>query len=888
MLSRNLLVCSVAAAAIAATPRLTYAAASCVPGFSYGAFGKSSVDYGGNSGCDAWNSSAGTYSQTVSGGCDLGTDGTSSGAMTIHGTASSVFGNVWYGAGGTSSSLTVNGHPGYGTSGSLTSNLNLPSVTIPTLGSNLGAQTGGTLSPGNTYTSVSGSFTAPAGTYVIGSLSGTINVSSGPVTIYVSSSFSLSSVNNTTGIPGNLIFMVGPSVSSIDLTGVGGYFALYAPDTDVSNHGNADIYGAIVAKTFTMTGTAAIHYDKALQTLAAGSFTCAMLEVSRGTPIMAPLNGGASYLVQGSFVVPTTTPTTISTTTDVATFKFPFVRGHMRARLASTISTAGSTLASGTSYFDAGLTGAIPAANYAGCSTFTGSCRHIFTNVNSAATSGVTFKPTTVTLSDSTASQVGALMAPTSVVSGIGATQWKTIVETVMSGKLGGVDRSIVAVIQASGIAGNANRPTMVYFGGDDGMIHAVCAQTGGSGASSSSLCPSPGTELWAFMPRVELPLVRTNTTRLDGSVKVVDSFGDTSGNGLRGWHTILMFNTGTASATPASYALDITDPGNPSVLWERTAPTSPGSLAMGAGLTVSAGSVLISGTPTNVAFFETANGGTGGTGVVVTAVAQETGAQLWQFGYLYPSPPRGVSADNPLPATGIPGGASAVDLVGQGFVTDVVFGDLYGNLWRVNALSGASRNGSGVPLFSFSSNKHPIGAAPAIYSIGGSQYALFASGGYADPTATSWSSSTTQYLISAKLAGTGATISETTPLCSTCALAVNQTLVGGDRAFSQALVVGNQAFLASDSSDINLSAFGTATINTGHITTLDLTGGSSTTTIVVSAGATSIANAGTNLYNSSGSQQQQLSVSANGSTGKRTDVTGTIAFFRSLWLRTE
>src|SRR4051812_17881939 len=135
--------------------------ASCIPGFDFGAFGDRNVDYGGNTGCDAWNSTAGPYANppagSISGRCDLGTNGTSNGALTIHGTASEVVGNLYYGNGGPSSALNVNGNPGYNTSGPLAAPLPLTPVSVPTPGTNPGACSSCTIIPNNTYTSGSGS-----------------------------------------------------------------------------------------------------------------------------------------------------------------------------------------------------------------------------------------------------------------------------------------------------------------------------------------------------------------------------------------------------------------------------------------------------------------------------------------------------------------------------------------------------------------------------------------------------------------------------------------------------------------------------------------------------------------------------------------------------------
>lgn len=886
------------ALALIAAPRL--ASASCVPGFDYGAFGKISVDYGGNTGCDSWSSSSATctgaspvktgpscYTATKGSSCGLGTDGSGGGAMTIHGSASDVYGNVYAGA---ASAITIHGNPNItGASGQIPTPLSTPTVVPPSTGSTVASCAECAPATNTTYTTMSGNVTIGPGTYVVGTLSATLTINSGPVLIYVTSSFS-PTVTNNTGVPSNVIFMLTSGVRSASLPG--GFMGIYAPDTDLSMHGNGDIYGAVVGSTITISGTPAIHYDTGMAAAVAGGYNCVATptEISRSSPAVAtitPSSGGPqTAVVQGSFESPSGTAKTINSVASVATFAFPFEKGHMRARVASTITSAGSTFSSGTVLFDAGAAGMIPTVVNSGCTTFNGTCRHVFTNTNAAATTGTTFHPTVVTLDDTNASTIGGLIAPSSVVSGITSANWQTIVRTVLAGKLGGVDRATVAVIQASSVAGAGTRPTMAYFGATDGMLHAVCASIGGTTPSQATICPSLGTELWAFIPRVQLPLIRSNMSRVDGSVRVLDVFGDFTNNpanGRKSWHTILTFQTGSNAA---AYTLDITDPANPIVLWEYTTPTTPGTTDFGTGLIVAAGPAAITSQFVDLAVLETSNGGTGGIGVVATALSQETGAKVWQFGYLYPSPPRGVGADLPLASTGIPGGAVGVDLAGFGYLTDVVFGDLYGNLWRLDATSGTSRNGSGVPLFAFSTNKHPIGEPPAIYSNGSQQYAAFTSGGYVDPTATSWTTST-QYLIAAKLSTTGATVSETASPCATlCTLSVKQTLTSGDKGVSQPLVVGTHLFVTTDSSDVNTATYGSAT-NTGHMVTVDLTGVAASTTVIINSGASSLVDSGTRLYSSSSTQQQQLS-SVTSVAGTEVDPGSTPKVQRSLWLRTQ
>jgi hypothetical protein len=623
----------------------------------------------------------------------------------------------------------------------------------------------------------------------------------------------------------------------------------------------------------------------------------APIELSRATPIVAQINGNDA-IVQGTFEYfsPPATKTTVTLAADVPGFTFPYLNGHMRARTATSVTTAASSFLSGTILFDAAAF--IPAVSFSGCGgpPFNGTCRNVFTTTTASGT-GVTQNPPIVLVQDGNGDAIGSLIAP-----GLTHPDWVTMTERVLAGipagpgvfvpQLGGVDRSTVAVIGTSQFT-NATRATMIYFGATDGMLHAVCGSV-----DAAHGCDVLGRELWAFIPRVQLPFVRLNTTRIDGSPHVADLFGDWAGTGTKTFRTILTFQTGsgdvtTTRQTPAVYAMDITDPQNPKVVWEYTlvgssGATTRGAFELGTGETLAVGVAQINGGPTGMVYAETNNGGTGGAGVVLSAINAVTGARQFQVGYAYPAPRLG--GDSAVPATGIPGGAVGVDKAGQGFVTDVVFADLYGNLWEVDPSSGASRTGVTTPLttplFSFSTDYHPIGAVPAIYSNASTLFAVLVTGGYADLADTTWGSAT-GYVVSVRLTPQGGT-----PPFNEGSGPPNVpfafTFGSGERGFSQATIVGTQLFVTTDSTDVNATGYGAPGGNTGHVYSYNTATSTQGTTVVVASGATSVANDGTNLYTSSGAQQQQVSSGAASTTGPKADNQSTFQMLRRLWLRTQ
>jgi hypothetical protein len=447
----------------------------------------------------------------------------------------------------------------------------------------------------------------------------------------------------------------------------------------------------------------------------------------------------------------------------------------------------------------------------------------------------------------------------------------------------------------------------MIYFGASDGMLHAACGSIQGE-------CTQYGQELWAYVPRVNLPNLRYNTAKVDGSPRVVDVYGDWDGTGLHySWKTVLTFQTGTGDATtsantypagPAVYALDVTNPENPTVLWEYTTPASRTAHELGVGMTLVSGSALVGTATKNLVVAQTNNGGTGSAGIVVKGLSAETGAVQWTFSYDYPSTDstlsRGGSISPAVPSTGVPGGAVSIDTTvagGNGYFTNLLVPDLYGDLWLLNP-DGTNTLGT-IPLFKLTTNYHPI-TKPAIFSktTGGTQYAAFTDGGYYDTIgATGWgNNTTTHYLMGVKISTTATTtLTETSAAAS---IPIKIQLDSGEKGYSQAVVVGDQVFATAETASVNSTTYGTTNgTGTAHVYGADFSGSSQVTQasgasafskLTVVYGASSIAASGTALYDSSGSKQQLLSSGATGTTGH--DVTATVLtdLTRKLWLRTK
>ena len=109
----------------------------------------------------------------------------------------------------------------------------------------------------------------------------------------------------------------------------------------------------------------------------------------------------------------------------------------------------------------------------------------------------------------------------------------------------------------------NATRASMVYVGGNDGMLHAFYG-------SVDLLDPLRGQEAWAVIPGAVLPKLyqladknydRNHEFFVDGTPVASDVFDGSN------WHTILV--GGLNAGGKGYYALDITDPAAPAALWE-------------------------------------------------------------------------------------------------------------------------------------------------------------------------------------------------------------------------------------------------------------------------------------------------------------------------------
>lgn|GEM_PF-6257542 len=457
-------------------------------------------------------------------------------------------------------------------------------------------------------------------------------------------------------------------------------------------------------------------------------------------------------------------PSGLASLADPQEFRFPHAQGDLRVQPLDAETQA------------AGATGvAIPPVDVGGCETlFTAECRTVFTTASSGRA------PQLVPLARGSARSLGPMLA-LDKPGGLSPALTELLVARVVAGRdddgdgvftpaFGGVNDSSAAVVGSSPVAGDARRPAMAYVGALDGMIHAVCIDGGGP-------CDRAGRELWAFVPRAQLPLLRDNAQRIEGSPTVADVFGDFDGDSRAEWRTVMTVHVGSRSGGGAVIALDVTKPDAPTVLWDRAASESAGAAVLGAGKRTVMGPVVVG---REVRFVTVAVGGNAGTGsacTVVEAIDTVTGDPLWTWND-GASMTAGAACDRAI----VPGGASAIDASGRGATMSHLFvPTAAGRLHRLEAATGAS---DAEPLFSFAAG---AGTAlqPAVYAEGESGRFIIvvssrrvAGATSSDPVVAGVPADAIGPLDDDSVAGAGGFAA---PLAGRASLAVSPTVTGGE-----------------------------------------------------------------------------------------------------------
>jgi type IV pilus assembly protein PilY1 len=335
---------------------------------------------------------------------------------------------------------------------------------------------------------------------------------------------------------------------------------------------------------------------------------------------------------------------------------------------------------------------------------------------------------------------------------------------------LGGLDHASPAVVGPSPYLATT-RPVVAYVGGLDGQLHAIYVR--GTGPGFTPPTSGPGTELWAFIPKGQLSRLSTNNARVDLSPVVSDVFvdyEDKNGNGVLDadpalgerktqvyrWRTILVSGSGRLGGE--LFALDVTDPMKPIILWDVTAssdkvdsdvpaenvafrwsdregtPPNYNALALapksgpynysdlGESLEINLVPVRRGNLPSFQLIVSTNGAGSGAQQLQVFGVDAGTGRKLWQW-----ERPYSAGTSNSVPA-----GTSTLDVDGDGGRDRVYVGDMEGRLWELSFHTGVNLNyianvggtSDSYPLF-FTDNAahHPISTSPAImrlpYSFG-------------------------------------------------------------------------------------------------------------------------------------------------------------------------
>ena len=223
---------------------------------------------------DSYDASAGAYDSDAAGGdAGLCSDGpiTISGNAVVNGSARSGMGY----------DVTLNGGATVtGSTGSRLRPLDLPLVDVGDAQANNNNGNAPLIPRGNSpYSPVDNqgnfslggntTYTLPPGTYYFNNFTLTgqaeLNIV-GHTVIYLTGDLMRTggvTVNNNTEVPSNLQFQMTGGTANV--TSNNDFFGtIYAPNTDVTIGGSADLFGVVVGKTLKVTGTGDVHYDESL------------------------------------------------------------------------------------------------------------------------------------------------------------------------------------------------------------------------------------------------------------------------------------------------------------------------------------------------------------------------------------------------------------------------------------------------------------------------------------------------------------------------------------------------------------------------------------------------------------------------------------------------
>lgn len=288
--------------------------------------------------------------------------------------------------------------------------------------------------------------------------------------------------------------------------------------------------------------------------------------------------------------------------------------------------------------------------------------------------------------------------------------------------RLGAISRSSPALAGGSLLAaGGRGRDQVLYVGAEDGLLHAILAGRRTADGYDHA-APECGGELWAYLPGSLLPYLSGQpfdrpgdapAVHVDGAPAVDDLFFDSDGDGRREWRTVLV---GTATIERLNrgviFALDVTDPRAPRLLWETTLPAlAPGrsrgaALGWSGGWTDPAPRVYVTfATAGRIDLAGSVDAGGGRHGVLACALDPADGRLLWRFASPYPE----AAADRVAPPS-LPSLVTGTD----GATDAVVFGDLAGRLWVLDPVTGRARGGG--PLWQAPGGaREPIGPGLAV-----------------------------------------------------------------------------------------------------------------------------------------------------------------------------